>query len=42
MPIHPGPIEDPAADTRDPCAAAEARLPGIIARQLTDGYDSPQ
>ncbi|OKJ42285.1 phage minor capsid protein [Streptomyces sp. CB01580] len=42
MPIHPGMIENLAAGTRDLYADAEARLLRIIARQLADGYDSPQ
>ncbi|GHJ27008.1 hypothetical protein TPA0910_14410 [Streptomyces hygroscopicus subsp. sporocinereus] len=41
MPIHPGMVEDLAAGTRDLYAAAEARLLGIIARQLADGLDAP-
>ncbi|WP_032769819.1 phage minor capsid protein [Streptomyces sp. CNS654] len=42
MPIHPGMVEGLAAGTRDLYAAAEERLLGIIARQLEDGYESPQ
>ncbi len=41
MPIHPGMVEDLAAGTRDLYADAEARLLGIIARQLADGLDAP-
>ncbi|MET9253758.1 phage minor capsid protein [Streptomyces sp. NPDC003717] len=41
MPIHPGMVEDLAARTRDLYADAEARLLGIIARQLADGLDAP-
>jgi len=39
--IHPGMVEDLAAGTRDLYAEAEARLLGIIARQLADGLDAP-
>ncbi|MFF2014011.1 phage minor capsid protein [Streptomyces sp. NPDC058195] len=42
MPIHPGMVEDLAAGTRDLYAVAEGRLLRLIARQLADGYDSPQ
>ncbi|WP_432026841.1 phage minor capsid protein [Streptomyces sp. 1222.5] len=41
MPIHPGMVEDLAAGTRDLYAEAEARLLGIIARQLAAGLDAP-
>ncbi|MEU8989978.1 phage minor capsid protein [Streptomyces sp. NPDC048558] len=41
MPIHPGMVEDLAAGTRDLYAEAEARLLGIIARQLDAGLDAP-
>ncbi|MFF5495758.1 phage minor capsid protein [Streptomyces aquilus] len=41
MPIHPGMVEDLAAGTRDLYAQAEARLLGIIARQLAAGLDAP-
>jgi Phage minor capsid protein 2 len=39
--IHPGMVEDLAARTRDLYADAEARLLGIIARQLARGLDAP-
>ncbi|WP_250853858.1 phage minor capsid protein [Streptomyces malaysiensis] len=41
MPIHPGMVEPLADRTRDLYAEAEARLLGIIARQLADGLDAP-
>ncbi|MFD8005738.1 phage minor capsid protein, partial [Streptomyces mirabilis] len=41
MAIHPGMVEDLAAGTRDLYAKAEARLLGIIARQLAAGLDAP-
>ncbi|MEV4036378.1 phage minor capsid protein [Streptomyces umbrinus] len=41
MPIHPGMVEDLAAGTRDLYAEAEARLLGIVARQLAAGLDAP-
>lgn len=41
MAIHPGMVEDLAARTRDLYADAEARLLGIIARQLAQGLDAP-
>lgn len=42
MAIHPGMVEDLATGTRNLYAEAEERLLGIIARQLADGFDSPQ
>ncbi|MEK2478994.1 phage minor capsid protein [Streptomyces noursei] len=41
MPIHPGMVEALSAGVRDLYADAEARLLGIVARQLADGYDAP-
>ncbi|MGF0176709.1 phage minor capsid protein [Streptomyces sp. Marseille-Q5077] len=41
MPIHPGMVEPLADRTRDLYAEAEARLLGIIARQLAAGLDAP-
>ncbi|GAU67677.1 putative pilus assembly protein [Streptomyces sp. NBRC 110611] len=41
MPIHPAMVEDLSAGVRDLYADAEARLLGIIARQLADGYEAP-
>ncbi|WP_394378586.1 phage minor capsid protein [Streptomyces cacaoi] len=41
MPIHPALVEDLSAGVRDLYADAEARLLGIVARRLADGYDAP-
>ncbi|MGD3112544.1 phage minor capsid protein [Streptomyces sp. YGL11-2] len=41
MPIYPGMVEDLSAGVRDLYADAEARLLGIVARQLAAGYDAP-
>jgi len=41
MPIHPGMVEDLSAGVRDLYADAEARLMGIVARQLADGFEAP-
>ncbi|MFF2922734.1 phage minor capsid protein [Streptomyces celluloflavus] len=41
MPIHPGMVEDLSSGVRDLYADAEARLLGIVARQLAAGYDAP-
>lgn len=41
MSIHPGMVEPLADRTRDLYAEAEARLLGIIARQLAAGLDAP-
>lgn len=41
MPVHPGMVEDLSAGVRDLYADAEARLLGIIARQLAAGLEVP-
>jgi hypothetical protein len=41
MPVHPGLVEDLSTGIRDLYADAEARLLGIVARQLTDGFEAP-
>ncbi|MEF3114494.1 phage minor capsid protein [Streptomyces chrestomyceticus] len=41
MPIHPGMVEDLSAGVRDLYADAEARLLGIVARQLAAGLEAP-
>ncbi|MFF4523443.1 phage minor capsid protein [Streptomyces bluensis] len=41
MPIHPGMVDDLASGTRDLYAEVEARLLGIIARQLAADLDAP-
>ncbi|WP_406353239.1 phage minor capsid protein [Streptomyces sp. NBC_00658] len=41
MPVHPGMVEDLSAGVRDLYADAEARLLGIVARQLADGFEAP-
>ncbi|MER5783746.1 phage minor capsid protein [Streptomyces mobaraensis] len=41
MPIHPGQVEDLSAGIRDLYADAEARLLGIVARQLAAGLEAP-
>jgi hypothetical protein len=41
MPINPSMVEPLAERTRDLYAEAEARLLGIIARQLAAGLDAP-
>ncbi|MEU3613126.1 phage minor capsid protein [Streptomyces sp. NPDC006872] len=41
MPIHPGLVEDLSTGVRDLYADAEARLLGIAARQLADGFEAP-
>ncbi|MEW1672820.1 phage minor capsid protein [Streptomyces noursei] len=41
MPFHPGMVEELSAGVRDLYADAEARLLGIVARQLAAGYDAP-
>ncbi|WP_043667611.1 phage minor capsid protein [Streptomyces xylophagus] len=41
MSIHPGMVEDLSASVRDLYADAEARLLGIVARQLVDGFEAP-
>ncbi|WP_399088008.1 phage minor capsid protein [Streptomyces sp. BBFR2] len=41
MSIHPGMVEDLSASVRDRYADAEARLLGIVARQLAAGLEAP-
>uniref|UniRef100_UPI000AE0801E phage minor capsid protein n=1 Tax=Streptomyces acidiscabies TaxID=42234 RepID=UPI000AE0801E len=41
MPIHPGLVEDLSVGVRGLYADAEARLLGIVARQLADGFEAP-
>ncbi|MGW2587566.1 phage minor capsid protein [Streptomyces virginiae] len=41
MPIHPGLVEDLSAGVRDLYADAEQRLLGIVARQLSEGFEAP-
>ncbi|WKK26863.1 phage capsid protein [Streptomyces olivoreticuli] len=41
MPAHPGMVEDLSSSIRDLYADAEARLLGIVAQQLADGFEAP-
>lgn len=42
MPVHPGMVEDLSVGVRDLYADAEARLLGIVARQLAAGLEAPE